>query len=441
MGTIWALAVKDMRLQLADKVGLFFIWFWPLIFVTFFGYVLAGLYRSGEGPRAISVAVVDEDQSAASRELIDALSEQGSMKPTPAGSREEGEGLVRRGRLPACIVIPKGYEAARDGMFSGRVMELDVVVDPSKPMEAAMANGLLQAALFRTYRAMFTGDRLRRARDDLADAPGLSDVQRGVLRAFLLAAEHMMDQLRPDAAQPGTMPATRPANGAGGGLAEWQPFQLHTREIAQASAGGEGQPPSAFAIVVPQGMAWGIMACAAIFATTIVVERTRGTLMRLLIAPVHPWQVLAGKGLACFATSMGVMIGMLVVAGLVFGVRPSSPALLVLALPSIGVAIVGVMMLFSVLGRTEAAVSGLSWAVLVIMAMFGGGMIPLSQLGGGLRTLSVISIFRWMIQVLDGVLWRDYSFAEMLAPCGVLLAIGVAGFALGAAMFRRRLHS
>jgi hypothetical protein len=36
---------------------------------------------------------------------------------------------------------------------------------------------------------------------------------------------------------------------------------------------------------------------------------------------------------------------------------------------------------------------------------------------------------------MEGAIWRKFSFSEMLLPCGVLLAVGVAFFAAGVRAF------
>ena len=440
MRAIWALAVKDLRLLLYDKIGFFFVAGYPLLFVIFFGYVTARLYSGGASAHAIALAVVDEDGSAAAGRLSKALAAQTALEIDPAASRAAGEDLVRRGKRAACVVIPAGFQNTLDGIFTGEVLQPEVIVDPSKPMESAMTQGLLQAALFQVLRDTFT-DRgamqaqVHRSREELRDAVDVPLTDRVVLETFLSALDRFFENYDFGGSAPTTTSA--PTSAAAGGVASWQPFRLQVHEITRAAAPG-GRKHGAFSIVVPQGITWGVMACAATFAAALVVERTRGTLPRLTVAPIPRWQLLAGKGLACLLSTLAVMVGMLVLARLVFGVHPDSPVLLALAVVCIALAVVGVMMLFAVLGKTEAAVSGLSWAVLVIMAMFGGGMLPLSQMGGALRTASAVSIFRWSIQALDGAIWRNYTLADMWLPCAVLLAIGVVGFAVGAALFRWR---
>ena len=52
------------------------------------------------------------------------------------------------------------------------------------------------------------------------------------------------------------------------------------------------------------------------------------------------------------------------------------------------------------------------------------------------RLTSCVSPVRWAILALEGAIWRDFTVAQMALPCGILLAIGVIGFALGTRVFR-----
>ena len=38
---------------------------------------------------------------------------------------------------------------------------------------------------------------------------------------------------------------------------------------------------------------------------------------------------------------------------------------------------------------------------------------------------------------MEGAIWRDFSVIEMLAPCGVLVALASGSFLLGVLMLRR----
>ena len=104
-------------------------------------------------------------------------------------------------------------------------------------------------------------------------------------------------------------------------------------------------------ISFPQAMIWGILACAAGFAITIVRERKQGTFLRLQVAPVGRGQILAGKALACFLAVISVIV-IMVVLGIWLGMRPQSPPLLALAAVCIAFCFAGIMMLMSVVGKS-----------------------------------------------------------------------------------------
>ena len=146
-------------------------------------------------------------------------------------------------------------------------------------------------------------------------------------------------------------------------------------------------------------------------------------------------QILAGKAIACFVTTVGVCFFMVIVAVLVFKVEPTSYPLLALSIVSVAAGFVGILMLLSVLGRTERSAAGIGWAIMTVMAMIGGGMVPSFIMPPWMQSLGAISPVYWAINALEGPIWRGAAVSGVLFPCGVLLAIGVVCFTLGAAVF------
>jgi len=73
----------------------------------------------------------------------------------------------------------------------------------------------------------------------------------------------------------------------------------------------------------------------------------------------------------------------------------------------------------------------------MILAMFGGGMMPLVFMPPWMRSVSHFSPIIWGILALEGSIWRDFTLTEMLLPCGILLALAAAFFTLGVLMLRR----
>ena len=178
------------------------------------------------------------------------------------------------------------------------------------------------------------------------------------------------------------------------------------------------------------------MGCAAGFAISLVDERTKGTLVRLRIAPIGRMHILAGKALACGLTTIAAPTVLLLLAVVAFGVRPDSWPLLGVAVVCVALCFVGIMMLLSVLGKTERSAAGIGWAVLIVIAMIGGGTIPLAFMPPWMQPLSHLSPVKWSILAMEGAIWRNFSAAELALPCGILVAVGLLCFTIGTRAFR-----
>jgi ABC-2 type transport system permease protein len=183
-------------------------------------------------------------------------------------------------------------------------------------------------------------------------------------------------------------------------------------------------------------MLWGLIACAANFAISLVKERTSGTMGRLLTAPITRRQILLGKAVACLAAMLAVEALLVAVGTIGFGVRPASWPLLAAALLAAAAAFTGIMMALSAVGTTEQAASGAAWATLLVLALLGGGMVPLFVMPSWMATASGVSPAKWAILAFEGALWRGFTPAEMALPLGVLLAIGGAGLLAGSRLVR-----
>ncbi len=113
-----------------------------------------------------------------------------------------------------------------------------------------------------------------------------------------------------------------------------------------------------------------------------------------------------GKALACYVSIVVASAALLLLAFVVFGVRATSVPLLVVGVGCAGVCFTGIMMLLSVLGKTEQAASGIGWAVMLFLARFGGAMVPLFILPGWMQSMASFSPVKWAILAVEGPLVR-----------------------------------
>ncbi len=415
MKAVFALAVKDLRLLTRHRGDFFFVAVWPVVLSVLFGVIFAA---PPEGRSPLGIALADEDGTDGSRAFAARLGRTGGLDVLSVG-RADAEALVRQGKRVAWVALPSGFGEASANPFSGRAPTVEMGIDPARKAEAAMLEGLLarEAALGFQERLSDREATRRMVADALSRlryAPPWSPERKRNER-FLSELDRWL--------------ADAPAEG--GGL-KLQPLAVEHQAAAPERRG----PRRSFEFTFPQGMLWGLLACAANFAIGLVKERTSGTMGRLLTAPLTRRLILLGKALACFVAMIAVE-ALLVAVGVVgFGVRPSSWPLLAAAVLAAATAFTGIMMVLAVVAETEQSASGAAWATLLVLAMLGGGMVPLFVMPRWMLTASGVSPAKWAILALEGALWRGFSPAEMALPLGLLLAIGAAGVVLGTRLFR-----
>jgi ABC-2 type transport system permease protein len=421
---IVALAVKDLRTLFRVKSGLFFAFAWPLIMAVLFGTIFSG--PSSDGGRRLAIALADDDQTEASKDLAARIAA-GDDFTVRRASRAEAIDLVRKGKQAAAVILPKGFGESSQRMFHGTPPQVEIWIDPSRKAEAAMIEGLLFQKTMQGFGKRLT-DRgamragLRKSLDDLDREKTPPAKEREPLARFLRSLDRVM----------GEMPATSSSSQGGGKEVEWQPLRVEQHDVSIHREG----PRNAYEITFPQGMLWGVLGCAMAFGIGFVTERTQGTLLRLQMAPIGRFHLLAGKALACAAACMLIEVMLWMVGRFGFHVVPQSWLLLALASVCTMVAFVGIMMLIAGLGKTEQAAAGVGWAVMMPLAVFGGGMVPLAFMPKWMAQIGVVSPVRWGILAIEGATWRGFTLPEMLLPCAILVSIGVVCFAIGTKTLR-----
>lgn len=412
MNAILALALKDLKLLLRNRATLFFTFVWPMLMAIGFG-----LMFGGDGDKAkMRVLVHDQDQSAASRALVDGLLALSAVTVEPS-ARSSAEDQLKHGRAVALIEIPKGYGAASERLFYGESARVRLLIDPSRQAEIGMLEGLLMQVASQEMGRKLTGlgqDKqwLQTARSDNAKLP---EAERQPYNDLLDALEKL----------PAATPAATSADPA---AAAWQPLTVETESLQSVRHG----PRNPFAISFPQGILWGLVGCLMGFATGFAQEREQGTWLRLRTGPMRSVDLMLGKALAALIALLAVQAGLLLLARLLFGLVPESLPALLLVIAASAIAFTGMMLLIASAGHTTQGVSSAGWAALMPLMMIGGGMIPLIAMPAWMAKVSAFSPINWSLRSIEGAIWRGYVWSDYLWPlCGLLL-LGAICFAIGA---------
>jgi ABC-2 type transport system permease protein len=423
MAAIFAIALKDLRVMVRVKSGLFFAVGWPLIIAILFGAIYP---KPGDNSmRRLAIVVADDDQSEASRNLLATLQKGKEFDLLPA-SRAEAMDLIRKGKRAAALILPKGFGEGSQQIFYGPPPKVEIWVDPSRKAEASMIEGMLYQKVMERFEKRFS-DRsamqaeIRQSLNKLNSTSSPKDPELQKTSRFLGNLNRLLDET----------PSANPTESQGAS-SSWKPLEVEHHNLLLQQEG----PHSGFEITFPQGILWGVIGCAMSFGIGFVTERTGGTLLRLQISPLSRTQLLAGKGLACFMAGLLIQLLLFAVGRLGFKVIPTSWPLMFMAGISTLVAFVGIMMLVAGLGKTEQAAAGMGWALMMPLSLFGGAMMPLAFMPGWMSKIGMISPVRWGIMAFEGALWRGFSAYDMLLPCGILVAMGVICFAVGTRTLR-----
>jgi len=360
---VFTLAMKDLRLLLRDRVALFWVFGFPVVFALFLGAVVrAG--QNGEQARP-TVVFVDSANNAWSEKISQALAAESKLVLKPS-SLVQARDAVRKAQAVAFVEVLPGLSQS-----SGQAVRLRLGTDPTRQLEGFLVEQQLLAAWQRVL-----------------NPTGASTKHDPVILTESVGVSHLVARQESD-------------------------------------------------YVFPAAVLWGLIGCAACFAISMVTERTRGTFLRLSAAPVGRVTILAGKATACFTACALVCITLVLIASIGFGVQFAAPSKLVLALLSAIVCFVGLTMLLSLLGKSEQAVAGAGWATLIVMAMLGGAMVPLSMMPEWLAPATHLSPVKWSIVAVEGAMWRSFSYSELLFPCSILASTGSVAFALGLRLLSR----
>ncbi len=118
-----ALVIKDIKQLLRDPKTLVMVLLMPALVMAMFVAGYGG--KGGEVP----IAVVNLDGGTVAWELIDSLRFSGDFSITYfAFTPEEGELLVKRGRVYATLIIPKGFT---ESVLTGKPTHVELILDSS----------------------------------------------------------------------------------------------------------------------------------------------------------------------------------------------------------------------------------------------------------------------------------------------------------------------
>ena len=170
-------------------------------------------------------------------------------------------------------------------------------------------------------------------------------------------------------------------------------------------------------------------------------EKERGTLEVLLVSPLRPWQIIAGKVLPYLALSFANVITALVAAWAVFRI-PFRGSLALLLAESLLYSLVGLAIGVLVAAKTGSQRAAMLTAILATMlpsTILSGMVFPIASMAAPLQLVTNVVPARWFIVIARGIMLKGVGLEHLWRETLVLVAMTVIAITAAIRSFKPRM--
>lgn len=366
----WAFAYREMRELLRDRIRIGFALVGPLVLLLTFGY---GITFDVEN---LSFAVLDRDQSADSRQLIESFAGSRYFRERPPlRSEQEIDRRMRAGDLRMAIGIPPGF--GRD-LLMGRRPEVAFFLDGATPFRAETTRNYVD----------------------------------GILHAYVRDLARRTHRIVPEPL-----------------IVNIEPRFRYNQDFR-----------SVFALTPGLIMIFLVLFSAMLAALGVVRERELGSITNLYASPASVGEFLIGKQAPYVLVAFASFVSLMVLAALAFGVVvKGSMAALALSAVLYAFATTGLGILISVFVRTQIAAIIVTAIVSTVPAInFSGYLYPVAALDSTGRLIGMGFPSLWFQNVSLGTITKARDFAAFYPEYLALFAFGAGYLAVASLLLRKQ---
>lgn len=413
LGSVLAVAGKDLQIVFKDKGTLAVLFLLPLLFATIFG---APQQMGGSGddastePRFVAAAyIVNQDNGSYGTQVVEALGTVSVLDITSVDSAPEANRLVADGKAPAAIVIPFEFSRSID---SGEPTSIRVITDPAQEFLADIVTGIVNQAV---AEVAVLGE-LKLGIRTVLDQSGIlkdagQDLRRATEAQTLGVIWTQVEQMRRN-----PLITVRSENLAGKQTnGSWNVFSYYSPSFGVMFA---------FFLV-------------SFMASSILREREEGLLHRLLASPIPPGAIITGKMLAYGCVVVLQMFLMFGVGSIAFGMPlGSSPLGLVLITLALVGAATSLGMMVGALARSSSQADSLGFILGIVLMAVGGCIFPLFRAKGVIAVISYLTPHAHALSAYMGIMADGKTLVQVVPHVFALVGFAVVFSSIAAWRFR-----
>ncbi|MBN1163347.1 MAG: ABC transporter permease [Candidatus Krumholzibacteriota bacterium] len=406
---------NDLKRRSKSPLAVILIMLIPIVLTLIVGLVFG---RSGgvSMPR-VKMLVVDNDAGLLGNLLRQSLQHDSLavLLEVEVVEGERGRELMEKGKASALLEIPEGFT---EDFLNRRPAELRILKNPSETFKPVIAEEVVN-----TLATILNG--------------GGSIFSRSIAQARV-----MFDA----GGWPSGSEVTGLLDGARGGIALVRDYisdpliTLKEETVVPADEKESTGEANIFSYVLPGSMMIGLLFISELVLRDIVREKQAGTLYRILAAPLEASQVVAGKILSTFAVTLISCLVLLLISAVGFRMDLGRPVPLAVHLLGTIFMCTGVITLCYGFIDNERAADAVMSILIILMALFGGSMVPFEQLGSGLQKVGRFSPVYWASDGFKKIFMTGAGLGELRAHLTVLYGVALATVFPGALLLDRRVR-
>lgn len=474
MSQILAMTHKEILLWLKRPGSWVIVFVVPILFI----WIVQAVFGSPGAP-AVAIYAVNEDESQAGQQVMEALRAADQLLIEELETRQESDRRVGTGERMAALIVPEGFSGA---MMTSRGATIEIIVDPARSeqvniviglVNAALAEQMVQAEVSRSVEASVAAalDSFERGEppgelDQENEPVGEQDQENGLFEDETTADESEADTDLETTDTTGTepddltgaypTPDSLGGNNSAGAESQTDLERLRTffaaavkgvvsSQVQEALAAPQIQValqpleetenarrPSLLDFLVPGYSLIFVYFLIPSLALTVIEERRMGMLQRLLVTPVSRSKILLGKMLPYSLIAAAQFVIVFTASWLLFGIDLGDSAVaLAIVIFSSSLAMVGLGILIASFARSEGQADGIAIIIVLAMAVVSGVIFPNVSIPG----LQLVTPQYWSMQGFLNVIIYGQGIPGVLGPTGILMTMAAAFFTAGAVRF------
>jgi len=399
MITLITLFRNDLKLAFKDWKAIVLLLLMPLLSIAFFTYALSPYLNKSSFIEPFDIAVVDNENTTQTRILLKQLEEIEIFKEIHRVDENKAKELISGNKVAAAIIIPEKFS---DSVAVGENKPVTVIGNRAMPLQSFVVKNLIQSAanLVSAGQSAINTIYYYNQKAGLDKEELQKEFSDSTMKFFVeaLARNEIFSQVE-----------------AAAGL-DVTPVEYFTAALVAVFLMFAGMP----------GL------------KMLVTERSLGITRKLMASPARMWHIILSK----FATSLVLSVMqfsiVIVFTSYIFKNYWGAPVKNILMLfGSIIFAVSAWSILVSALSTTPASADAIGNLGILLMAVIGGSIYPLSSMPEFVRTLSKATINRW---AMDGflIIFSGNDALTVTSQVYALLAIGLACLGLSVIVLRLR---